>query len=724
MNKFFNRKSITITWFVTYILIFLLPITLFTFIYINMDSMIENEIKVSNEAVFNHLSNNIEDIIADIENLNVELILNPDIKRIASLSGQITANDRYNLFRTVDEFKNYKLLDKKIIEFYIYFPKINTILTSNSVTDPETFFYGHYGINNNIEPWLDNTNAIHSHQYYMSPEDNNLIFANSLFLDSRTDQADANIFIVIDKQIINIDIDKADFLRGGASFIVDSSNQLLYYFGDEKYKEYANTFSNNDDSQFQEKRIDDEIVTVIYNHISPANWDYVSIIPASSFWNSIRTIRHSSYVMMAVCLIFGLILAFLLTRYNYAPVSKLITALKPYNNNNNNNGNNEYNIINSIVEQILIESSENHNVIHNQNIMIKQYILEQLIRVDNFDMLSVDLEKYDISFISNYFVVGTLFISDDFHGKENNTHSFEHKTAQEFIEILYYNTFEKLAKEIGLLYPTIVNGVPVILINIFKNKVDTWKEKLKEIESDITSIVSRYFGINATLMISSLQDSITKISFAYHQSVSSSMLQSNSGISMLFYDDINISSELNNDIPTLAQLYKLRTYLNSGDYESSSKHIDETIDAIVNTYGTHSLKKVMLNNLYATIIMIINEFNLDIESSLVDEILVFSDTDSNPNNIRKNLNSIIKIVCEANLQNKSVAIKEKINNYIITNYSDPELSVTSEFEELIITSLTPIMLPVLSATVIISAVMLSTSIPVPTFKSSKALPFN
>ncbi|OPJ57376.1 hypothetical protein [Clostridium oryzae] len=90
ISRLMKKKSIVFKWLTSYLILFMLVLSINVFIYLGMDTTLKTEINDENTFMLNATLRNMDNVLKNVKNISVELSKNSDIQHISLLKGKIS----------------------------------------------------------------------------------------------------------------------------------------------------------------------------------------------------------------------------------------------------------------------------------------------------------------------------------------------------------------------------------------------------------------------------------------------------------------------------------------------------------------------------------------------------------------------------------------------------------------------------------------------------------
>ncbi len=287
---------------------------------------------------------------------------------------------------------------------------------------------------------------------------------------------------------------------------------------------------------------------VFYTKIQALNWRLVAAIPRASVLGQIEASHRIFYVLYSVCLIIGGLLVWLVSRWQYTPIARIVNSLQAYEPPQTRTG--EYEYIHSMVKRMLeqnkelafnVEKTQAENkrvseLISQSQRQIQASLLISLLRGTIMDINNTVnwLNLYGIHFPHRYFQVALLAPPQDVFIKEEDAYLFNQQVRliiDGMIETPLENTLAcYVIQPDKAIHAIIINACETISLDqiqqlshaiIQKIKLITQKETgvsvnyaLSDVYGEVFSLAQAYKGVyNALTTKSMLHEDTVEASY-------------------------------------------------------------------------------------------------------------------------------------------------------------------------------------------------------------------
>lgn len=689
-SKFMKRKSIMFTWTLSYIVILLLPIIVSVIMYAKVDIIVKAEINRANDFYLSQVQQYMDSVADDIKMISVQVAYNNRIQELIPIKPPFDDNQYYKLYEGVKELKNYKILNPKINNFFIYLNNSEHILSDKGNFENKSFYDIYTGMNEySYDKWIKLVKENYKGGKFISiPKDSKSneksIYYIITFPWLRQTDVSANFITAIDEsQFIKIS-GNVESANNGQLMIINEDNDIIAGEASEgQLPDWLNYKSLDKDRGVVTGDYNGEKVVVSYVSSQVEKNKYIHIMPESIFWQKLQYARRMIYLSILVCIGLGSIMTYILVKRNYEPMGMLINELRDMPEKCRDMEANEYQFIKKTIANAVSDKEEFNRKLISQNSILKSRFIERLLK-GNFSDTTVNdsLIAYDIGFKSNYFSV-MLFYIEDFsevfleHTKHNNLEAFS------LAQFVITNILEELACDKFLVLVTETDGMLSAIVNFKDENFKEEENQIKQLTSELQSFIKKYYKINFTVALSTIHKDIEGIAAAYDETLEAMDYKIVMGIDgVIFYDDtkVKINKEYYYPIEKEQQIINC---IKLGDFKNVQLVINDVYRKnFVDKEISPQNAKCLFFNLVSTILKTINDLSTIPADEFSDELDKIQEliNNKNVNKVKDELKDILNVICDkiiSNRKNKNSNIKSKVDEFIINNYKDENLSISA-----------------------------------------------
>jgi two-component system response regulator YesN len=705
-----NRRSVLLTWLLSYLAVLLLPVIMSVIVYIRSSETLENEINLANESMLKQVREVMDNQFESMERLNFELTWNVRIKQLLeSDKYRIYPNEYlYDLHQITQDLLLYKRSYSMIDLFYIYLAGKDTVVQPDVYRDA-SFAYQviHRSNSFTYEQWhsivnqegfrgfipmvrVDEAGKQKKTVAYVSP------------YPMEKDKPGATNVIMIDQSRILRVIDNMELFNKGHVLILNENNEVLVSSSAEGERLLS-------DFPFEKEMLgskvffwekDGQNYEITYIQSDRSKLKYLSVIPSQLFWQKAEKVRSLTYMSIMISLLGGILLTYIFLRKNYNPVRRLVRALSSKTEVDQGHGYNEFRFIEQAVDHTLLELAKIMSERKKQHHILRSNFVSRLLKGKHDGQIPIDesLVTFNMKFTSDEFAVILLYIQDSssFHERIQEMGQTDPERLMHFI---ITNVVEEIAGQNHQGFVTEIEETLVCLINFSADSPEGRMEELVRIARDAQAFLISKYHIGLTLSISGIHEGIIGISRAYLEALDAMEYKLVMGSKeILSYEEINQSaaseqSDTGYYYPLQVE-QQLINYVKIGDFAMARQTLDEIIERNFNrTFMSVPIARCLMLNLVSTMIKTISELG-----DIADSLLV-----RNPRRIEKRIEQLtasetiqemhvqmtdfLENVCEYTSNKRQQNIQQsrqrvlddrirQIIDFIDQNYMDPNLNIS------------------------------------------------
>ncbi|MCI9626594.1 MAG: helix-turn-helix transcriptional regulator [Clostridia bacterium] len=529
-NKLLSRKNSVIhKWFISYVVVFLIPILISVFVYGYMQSSLREQIKNTNQLVLNQLIREFDNIVMDMVGVGDQLELNKTIRSYAFSS---TEKENLKLLSLNEISGELKIFGKNTDAhcLYLYCSDMDMVVTSSGVY-PSKYFYSTYvGSDMSYEGWK----KILSQKHYSELELLQFQFNEDTSTDGiayiKTLPADAangnyiTMCMMYDMTDFRNKVKNSKLIDNGIMFAIDKNNTRIPIVN--------NTANEIELEELQSQEISNDKFVVSDTPSSLMNLKYVSIMPCDTVDSQMKYIMWIIIVSIIVVIIIGSFVIFYLVRKNYKPIVNLFSALKlKYTGEEN-----EFSFLNDIIDKTVSENREISSKLEEQQQIVQSSFLRRLLigGVDYDAPIEEILSNMNICMPYSKYVLLMYYVDSygDFFEGANSLNEYK---RIERIDFVFKNIVGELLGEHFKHVSFNDETVTYFLFN-FENRKDT--PKIYELAKKSQKIIFDNFNIQFTIAVSDIHDSYRGIAEAYQEVLEAIKYRSPASGEFIAFEDI------------------------------------------------------------------------------------------------------------------------------------------------------------------------------------------
>jgi len=674
-----RRKNVFLTLWLSYFLILLIPVTIFVFLYANVEKTMVQNANRSNLALLEQAGEILENQMQDIDRLVSQISTHPKLQTLWNLND----GERYLEYsEAVTALRNMRFGDDIVDNFFIRLDKTDVILTPTLKTDTNTFL-------THISPYRDLT-AEEARDRFFTGSHYRTCWPSAAVMDTaipknvitcaftlplgEMDNGRATLVVQIgEQQIFNI-LKRTDWAGEGSIFIVNDAGQVLLSAPQSELPRDI-IYKTDAGSHYESYRMDGRNMMLSYTR-GDSGWRYVSIMPEELVLRRVNELKGWAFTLLVVVLLAGTGAALWMAYRSYSPIRNIVETLlsgkgKPAP------GGNDYEFIQSSIKQKMLESEELQQKLRGHLPVVRAHFLTRLLKgqIDPNDLQESTFDYMGVRFPTEYFCV-LLFEVDD-HTEFGRSDSEEEWALVRFV-LMNLNT--ELIGDNGYVVETDINRLAVLLS--VEGPSEAAKKARAELIDDLKQVIENRFRLKITVATSSIHQGVSSVKLCYEEALSALDYRIIHGInSVIYFDDLVKLETAYYHYPIETEI-QLMGYLKSGKYDQAAELLNELYEHNIVSLGlTPEMGKCLFFDLLSTVMKVLGALK-------IDERDAFGGTDpvkhimscTSAREMLRNIQELCKIICDNVLEarsGQSSQLNDEIRAYIAQHASENGLSLTS-----------------------------------------------
>jgi two-component system response regulator YesN len=750
------RHSIIFKWLLSYVLILLVPVIFTGFIYLNTVKVVETEINNSNLLLLKKIQQQMDGLLTNARRTVHEITFDSKVQDFLRLESSLTGlpsltgpssfttssftktlpYERYLLVRNLGR---YLVLNNSVENFYIYFKKLNLVVSPDSSNDSQSFFRAYFdNSGKGYSEWAKLLAGNYQGEFFVpyrygnGGTDKTITYIQTIPFRFGEKGA-ANIVVTLKDSWFREDARDIHALNQGTILILNQQNQILASSQAVPASELRRlrfpVAPNGSPAPAIRQKLNRQTVIVSFILSQVSEWRYLVFVPEGVFWEKAAYVRRLALVSLAVCLFIGGFIVYLVLKKNYNPLEKLIHSLEKYQGANFDKKNNEYSFIEQAIDKAYTDLEKVDGILAQQNKVLRLHFLTRLLKgsIGEERDLEERLALHNIRFVSDYFAVMAFYI-DDFTASQdtigivtsatygggttvgggagtggvNGPEIPENFTIQEDykrVQTVIINVISGLLTPPSLGFVVEVDDLLVCLINFSPGVLTGVQTELCRIAARAKNLLEDEYNIRILTSASNLHQNLGGIGEAFQEALQAMEYVKLLGMEdLLRYEDLSGLSTSN--LPEGGYYYPLEkeqqliNCIKTGDKLRTQLTLEEIFqNNFEKTVLPPKVARCLIFNLASTMMKIINEMNEASDSKYhqflekvnpVERILACETI----TRMKQEMISIGEVFCgyveqknrekNKNRGNQAeIRLKEQVMEYVRGNFRDPNLGISS-----------------------------------------------
>lgn len=674
---------------VSYILILIIPILISYLYHHQVIKVVKTDIQEYNSVALEQAMKITESRLEEIKNTVYQLTVNSKIKHFIYVSEPFESSSYYKIWEIKNDILPYTLTNDFIVDIAIYFNKSDTVISSYSIYNLESFYNNYIG--NHSLPfsgWSQNV----LNTYYVNKllpsmtsvingkQHETLVYMQTLPI-SYPGQFDGFIMVMVDKSKVNEILKRAITGNQGFIYIMDEDGNLLAEASKGNVKVVPIHMDSYESGGFTEKRIDGQLMTISYMKSPYNGWLYVVAIPSTILMNKVNYIRNIVIIVTVVSLVVGLSIAYFFARKNTRPLRKIIELLKSsFRDNDNDAGSNEYSFLEGSITWLIKNNQYLQQAVHKQKPVLENVFFNRLMKGEFSSRNEIDSfqSSIDLNIKGRLFAVLLVRIKG-YEGLTNEEALKELDASRIIIRDIINTCF------INKAYYYFVDRDKIAVLVTYDNNDDTeqFEEYVEYIANEIYNKAWQQYNIQVSFYMGNIYNGLEDVYLSFDEA---------RWVLDYFYDRedekvISIYSHVPRDNQQYSYSVELETRLMNLVKTGNKAELEKLLDEIyrenyVEKRLKADIKSQLLYEMRGTLIKLSEQLDF---FQLFDNRIWAIDCAGDADKAYGEIVELYRSFCDAlnnRRSNNVLKLKEKIISYIQENYTDPNLSLASIAHEL------------------------------------------
>ncbi|TYP79099.1 helix-turn-helix domain-containing protein [Paenibacillus methanolicus] len=384
-----NQSSIFRSFLISYIIILIIP-SLAGYMSYRTSIAVTQSVSIENSLTLLQKSQQmLERRMAEVEGFTRQLALNQDLYVLMNEKTDPGEGNVYGIWKIMKEVMVYGQTNDFLQNYYIYLRNANVVLTPGSAYfRPEHYYEKSHYRDMSLQEWQSSIlGRTHSREILpLTPyvgggaETAVLTFAQSLPLDSFGDEAPATVVVLIDQKTIGELLAGVKERYGGWTYVSDAEGRAISALGtDERAMTAMNGDANFRPNKQNQWYGDDLVITM---RSDTTGWVYQAGIPRAALMQNANRIKYISWSVTGAALVVGLVVGWMLSRRNSAPINRLLGLMREQSGKPEPAGQNAYDFLQGNIASMLTNNRWLETELGRQQPLIRDAFLKRLLAGD------------------------------------------------------------------------------------------------------------------------------------------------------------------------------------------------------------------------------------------------------------------------------------------------------------------------------------------------------
>jgi two-component system response regulator YesN len=616
-----NKKSAFISLLLSYLLIFLIPVSIGVVLYGQIESIMRANASRSNLAMIEQLRQTMDSRLKEVDQLSQQIAYNPRLQVLLSSANMNSPSVQFKFVEFRNDMSRYRSFSNLVSDFFVHIKSGDYIITSNMLTNADIFyeyFYTYEGLD--VEQWRQQFLDLYQFKRYWPVQSvresgnlkNFITYTQSLSIGTM-EATKGTLVLLLDEQVLKDMLDKIEWVNQGAVYIMSESNEVLMSTDGESDRITQILSEIKQPSGQLNLAYEGQQHMVAYASSEMNGWTYISIVPTRVFLEQVNQVKLWAFLVLTFCLIGGALASYLMAYRNYSPVRELISVIYKRKGKNVTSGElaNEYDFIKTVVLTAFDEEKQLRDMLSSQTPVIRANFLSRLIRghVDVTSTTSDSLAFMGIHLTSNRYRIIIIDIEDCRKFVKGDT---EHEWV--LVRFVIGNIASEMLEHKAYI-TELDRSRLAILINDdgALNRED--QQPIHQFANEMKHMVESRFRTSITIAVSSVHEGANAPGLCYQEAMKAMDYKVIRGQGAIIYYDEMRSIDAHYYFYPAETEARLMNFTKSGDYDQAAELLDYIYDTNINTdFMTPELGKCLFYDIAGTLLKTLNSLNIEYET--------------------------------------------------------------------------------------------------------------
>lgn len=679
IGKYLKQKETYYKLVGSFLIMLVLPLLIVIINYLYACSLLRQENLNYQDAVLQQVQLTVDERLQEFRLHVLDLTNDTVLNQVLSQKNSDTAEANYQLWKASKHLTNFASLSSKQYELMIYSANYDCLISGNYID-----YRASNGLirmesdemNRLLLEKLLNTQGYCRYELLETLDGaKKLILLHTMPLQNTGRKPYGNICMVVNDAELFTGITEMQELGAGVICLISPDGRIAGHLGDKELLEEALASENSE----QSFRTVDKISYTVSKRDSKLNgWHYVSIQPEHSMVHKLNGARNVSLLTFLVVLIVGAFAGWILAQQNYEPVKQIMENLQRQSNimkSAPEETYGEFNLIERSIKEMAHSMSALEGVMQEEKLRLQESVMLQLFRnaVTDYSHFQNTLEYAGIQLpYKKYRVALVKWLQD---------------ADLEQIVLLRMmfreRVFQQIPGSIQCVFTNVDDADLVLLLNGEGSEFEGQTSKLlNEVAKDMREIYDQMFWIS----VSEIENGIESVPKAYYSVVQAQPQAPEGGVQYL--KDLNGNCIIDKALENMAA--QLQNFIGTGNDEGVIEYIHKNLETDIRQKSA---------SMYEAKAYCIGVLNIITGAYRVENTELFNINGQSPlelifmcqsvGEMEELIIKVVHLICayvREKQQSPTMQLTEQILNYIMNNYGDENLTLSSVAEHFCLTS--------------------------------------
>lgn len=673
-----RKRSMILSWFVSYILILLLTLLFNLYAYTQIEDNMLHQIDVSNMELLQNRKQSIDNLQVIMHNLAAQLAHDATVQELI-YQKELTEDYKYELLSVRNKIESWRYSDVEIDDIYIYFRSTDYIVGTRTNTQSEAYFRAYYPDKEmSYDTFLEHLNRKSQGTFVQMPdrgqppEKGMLLYFMSVFgVDYNKPLATVVLEMGPEKLMGNIRQENA----GRAFCILDGEGKIVLSDGDDAGLREAGPLTG----ALREPGGPEMTRDAVFLHTGSGqnDWTYVYVADKRQYLSVLNRMRLMVILFMLLWLAVGTALAYWFAKRNHKPLKRLVSRLEQNADTPiDASSSNEYQYIDEMVTRILKEKKKADSRSAVQDAVLRDAVLLKLMKQNHeMDISAAEfLKSVGIVFRYSHFSLILFYFEDleEMFFEKGQSDSIEN---YKLAKLIVTNVLGDMFPEDCVSVFCDLGGILGCVINTSRDSGDALAAALDTAQK----FIAKNFNIEFIAGISDAHPNLTGLPFCYQEAMECMEYRFLNNSDIIRYCEIQERSRDTYYFP-MEKEFQMINSLKSGDEETGLAILDEIFSHNLDQPRISlQTARCLMYDIIGAVMKALNDISDADESGFLDSVEIFGRIDKCTTvlSMKREMIAVFQEICRNTANDRGGKIGQtvdKVKEFIQAYYDDPNLN--------------------------------------------------
>lgn len=679
-----QSKRLFLVFFISYLIISLIPMGLLGYTWSKTDRMVVQQTQEAGDALAEQIQSIMDERLNEVEMMSNQIYMNQNAQLMMYSSAGFGGDNTLRALKLIKDMSAYVNMSDFVHSAFVYFSGMDLLMSDTSTAKPRLFYQV------NLEPFLSweafNELLTANYNSPSSPSPHQIVTKSDekqyhLFWYSmptgRNGRVLGNICVVVESEKFNVIFSGIEDSYDGMAYMLGADNQLIAASSSAADWPAVSTQLNG--RNMQRITIERREYIVLNKVSSKSQKKLVVLLPSERVYQPVFHIRRIFYLALGAGLFLMIGLATLFTLRTYRPLQRVVQQVDAETETHFSTRIGALNYIETGVRNLSNQKKQWQDLAQrSQQVMRNSFVNHLLSNAydGNLEHFLRDCQLYGVSLKEQCFCVLIVHL-DSSERFENNLRDRDNASVWYMIS----DMVERLTDEGELTVTANYERNCLCAILNFPRESAGVTERLSKAATQLKELAEREYPAIATVGIGSVEENFTGIHTSYLNALRALEYRMVQGLSSIIsYGDLSATTNENAYYEYTAEVEKrLENSVRAGNYDETEALITELFQSsFVQRATSMTMVRCLLYDLVSTTLRLLNTMDIPMDDVFGDrDPIVWLGGCETVDEALEHFKQVYRRICDfvgSKKRSHNDRLRQEIEEFIQQNYVDENLS--------------------------------------------------